>query len=104
MHVCVYMDTITFYLHHLINNSYHHFIIQTSWVYCEDISQDFAYSQSVLFKIFGENVQETGHKTKGHLCVTESDKEVGKSGKGSLLYGELLPRGANKVIQAFICI
>jgi hypothetical protein len=67
------------------------------WVYVEDISLDYAYAQSALFKIYGGVVQETGHKTKGHVVLTEMDKERAKIGHGSLLYGELLPRGANKV-------
>jgi hypothetical protein len=68
------------------------------WVYVEDISLDYAFVQSVLFKITGGSIQETGHKTKGHACLTEGDKYISKlpDAKGSLLYGELLPRGANK--------
>ena len=46
--------------------------------------------------------QETGHKTLGHICVTEDDKRTAADAKGSLLYGELLPRGVNKArCQAF---
>jgi len=66
------------------------------WVYVEDISLDYAFAQSVLFKVFGGGVQETGHKTRGHTCLTDGDKFNAKFSKGSLLYGELLPRGANK--------
>jgi hypothetical protein len=67
-------------------------------VFCEDISIDFAFAQSVLFKIYGSVVQETGHKTKGHICLTAEDKNSASvKNNGSLLYGELLPRGANKV-------
>ncbi len=68
------------------------------WVYVEDISLDYAFAQSVLFKIAGGAIQETGHKTKGHVCVTDGDKANSKrpGARGSLLYGELLPRGANK--------
>jgi hypothetical protein len=68
------------------------------WVYVEDISLDYSFAQSVLFKITGGSIQETGHKTKGHACLTDSDKYISKlpEAKGSLLYGELLPRGANK--------
>ena len=69
---------------------------EDSWVYAEDISIDYAFAQSVLFKVYGSSVQETGHKTKGHVCVTDSDRDNAKNNKGSLLYGELLPRGANK--------
>jgi hypothetical protein len=58
---------------------------------------DYAFAQSVLFKIYGNNIQETGHLTKGHTCLTETDRQIAQQVKGSLLYGELLPRGANKV-------
>jgi hypothetical protein len=67
------------------------------WIYVEDISLDYAFAQSVLFKIYGGLIQETGHKTRGHVCLTENDRDSARSGKNSLLYGELLPRGANKV-------
>jgi hypothetical protein len=33
----------------------------------------------------------------GHVCLTDNDKDNARNNKGSLLYGELLPRGANKV-------
>lgn len=66
------------------------------WIYVEDISLDYAFAQSVLFKVFGGAVQETGHKTRGHTCLTDGDKFNAKFSRGSLLYGELLPRGANK--------
>lgn len=45
-------------------------------------------------------IQETGHKTRGHTCLTPEDKDCSKSIKGSLLYGELLPRGLNKALGA----
>ena len=38
---------------------------QEKWMYCDEISQDYAFAQSVLFKVYGSTVQETGHKTKG---------------------------------------
>jgi hypothetical protein len=60
---------------------------------------DYAFAQSVLFKICGNSLQETGHLTKGHVSLTESDREISSQGKCSLLYGELLPRGANKAME-----
>jgi len=66
-------------------------------VFCEDISLDYTFAQSVLFKIYGNAIQETGHLTKGHTCLTDADRLNAQYVKGSLLYGELLPRGANKV-------
>ena len=68
-------------------------------MYVEDISLDFAFAQSVLFKVYGSVIQETGHKTRGHVCLTEDDKDWVAQNKGSFLYGELLPRGANKVTK-----
>eukprot|EP00596_Hydrurales_sp_CCMP1899_P000367 CAMPEP_0119046274 /NCGR_PEP_ID=MMETSP1177-20130426/45527_1 /TAXON_ID=2985 /ORGANISM="Ochromonas sp, Strain CCMP1899" /LENGTH=938 /DNA_ID=CAMNT_0007019197 /DNA_START=345 /DNA_END=3160 /DNA_ORIENTATION=+ len=70
--------------------------IEDKWIYCDKVSLNYAFAQSVLFKVYGSTVQETGHKTKGHVCLTDIDKDNAKINKGSLLYGELLPRGANK--------
>lgn len=70
--------------------------VEDCWVYAEDISLDYAFSQSVLFKLFSNSLQETGHLTKGHVCLTDGDKAAAQQMKISLLYGELLPRGANK--------
>ena len=70
--------------------------VEDSVVFAEDISMEYALAQSVLFKVYGSTVQETGHKTKGHTCVTDMDRDNAKNNNGSLLYGELLPRGANK--------
>lgn len=71
------------------------------WTYFENISFDYAFTQSVLFKVYGGVVQETGHKTRGHMSLTEYDRYVARSQKGSLLYGELLPRGVNKALDGF---
>lgn len=57
---------------------------------------EYSFAQSVLFKIYGNSLQETGHLTRGHVCLTESDRVHAVNVKSSLLYGELLPRGANK--------
>jgi hypothetical protein len=46
------------------------------WNYIEDISIEFAFAQSVLFKVYGGVVQETGHKTRGHLSLTEQDRSA----------------------------
>jgi len=73
---------------------------EESWSYTEDISIEYAFAQSVLFKIYGGVVQETGHKTKGHLSLTDGDREIAKNMKGSLLYGELLSRGVNKALDS----
>lgn len=72
--------------------------IESNWVYCENISIDYAFAQAVLFKLYGNTIQETGHLTKGHICLTENDRRNALAAKGSLLYGELLPRGVNKAL------
>ncbi len=41
-------------------------------------------------------LQEIGHSTIGHLCVTSYDKLIAKQLNCSLLYGELFPRGISK--------
>jgi len=56
--------------------------LQDCWVYEEDISIDFAFAQSVLFKIYGNVLQETGHLTMGHICLTRNDKATAVDKKG----------------------
>ena len=48
--------------------------MKENWVFAEDITSDYAYAQSMLFKIYGHLVQETGHKTRGHICLTSDDR------------------------------
>jgi len=69
------------------------------WTFAEDLSLAFAKAQSTLHECYGGRVQETGHKTLGHTCVTEEDKRSACENHGSLLYGELLPRGVNKALD-----
>lgn len=74
------------------------------WTFEEDISLEYARAQAVIHWAYGGRIQETGHKTQGHLCVTEEDKALAKDAKSSLLYGELLPRGINKaMVQERLC-
>lgn len=55
-----------------------------------------------MFKIYGGVIQETGHRTRGHLCLTEQDRYIAKKGQqGNLLYGEVLPRGLNKAFDKY---
>lgn len=44
------------------------------WTYAEDISVDYARAQAYMHRAYGSKIQETGHKTQGHLCVTDNDK------------------------------
>eukprot|EP00903_Cladosiphon_okamuranus_P012104 g11358.t1 len=68
------------------------------WHFQEDVTPEFCVSLSLLHRAYGCRVQETGHKTVGHTCVTDRDKVAAREVKGSLLYGELLPRGVNKAM------
>jgi len=79
-------------------DNYSHLQENEEWTYVEDLSLDFAFTQSILFKVYDGTIQETGHKTRGHVCLTENDRENAKNHGGSLLYGELLPRGVNKAL------
>jgi len=69
------------------------------WTYAEDLSLFYAKAQSTMHACYGGRIQETGHKTLGHTCVTEDDKRAANESHGSLLYGELLPRGVNKALD-----
>ncbi|KAJ8605221.1 hypothetical protein CTAYLR_000465, partial [Chrysophaeum taylorii] len=69
------------------------------WTFSEDLSLAYAKAQSTMHECYGRRVQETGHKTLGHTCVTEEDKRAACEIHGSLLYGELLPRGVNKALD-----
>jgi len=51
--------------------------IEPSWTFVEDITEDYARAQSIMHWAYGGKIQETGHKTQGHLCVTEQDKVIG---------------------------
>lgn len=70
------------------------------WAYCEEVSLEYASAQSTLHKVYGNKIQETGHRTEGHVCVRDEDRDVAKATKGSLLYGELLPRGVNRALDS----
>lgn len=68
------------------------------WTYVEEISLGYARAQAIMHRAYGNRIQETGHKTRGHLCVTETDRVLAQDAQSSLLYGELLPRGINKAL------
>ena len=69
------------------------------WTFAEDLSLAFARAQSVLHDCYGGRTQETGHKTLGHVCVTDDDRRRATEDRGSLLYGELLPRACTKAAR-----
>lgn len=70
------------------------------WTFAEDLSLAFARAQSVLHDCYGGRTQEIGHKTLGHVCVTNDDRRRATEDRGSLLYGELLPRGVHKALDS----
>ena len=72
--------------------------VSDDYVYVEPLTIEYAYAQSILSHIYG--LIETGHKTKGHTCITERELSSARVLKESFLYGELLPRGANKALSS----
>jgi hypothetical protein len=69
------------------------------WLYIDNVSLDYAFTQSVLFKVYGSTIQETGYRTRGHTSLTEADRKQAAANKGSFLYGEFLPRGVDKALR-----
>lgn len=53
-----------------------------AWTYVEEITGDYARAQSMMHWAYGGKIQETGHKTQGHLCVTEQDKVIERKARG----------------------
>ena len=70
------------------------------WCYCEEVTLGYAKAQSMIHRIYGNKIQETGHRTAGHINVLPEDKELARAIKASLLYGELLPRGVNRALDS----
>ncbi len=59
----------------LLTSSFHSLCrVKDKWIYLDHISLDYAFAQSVLFKIYGGSVQETGYRTKGHQSLSDVDK------------------------------
>lgn len=56
--------------------------------------------ESVLFEAYGRDPLQLGHKTDGHVCLTEEDREAAASSRSSLLYGEVLPAGVSRILDA----
>uniref|UniRef100_A0A7S1U7X2 DOT1 domain-containing protein n=1 Tax=Phaeomonas parva TaxID=124430 RepID=A0A7S1U7X2_9STRA len=69
---------------------------EEDWDYVEEVSEAHCFAQALLFIIYGSKIQETGHRTEGHVCVTSEDKAMAKRLGARLLYGEMLPRGVNR--------
>lgn len=66
----------------------------------EPLSQEYLLAQSIVHACFGNSTQQVGYRTDGHLCVTEQDRIIAHDTGSSLLYGEVLPRGCNKLLDA----
>jgi len=68
--------------------------------YEEPLSKEYLLAQSVVHACFGNATQQVGYRTDGHLCVTEQDRIIAHDTGSSLLYGEVLPRGCNKILDS----
>lgn len=58
---------------------------EQKWHFQEDITPEFCVSLSLLHRAYGCRVQETGHKTVGHTCVTDRDKVAAREVKVRIL-------------------
>jgi len=65
----------------------------------EPVSQEYLLAQSIVHACFGNATQQVGYRTDGHLCVTEQDRIIAHDTGSSLLYGEVLPRGCNRILD-----
>ena len=66
----------------------------------EPLSKNYVLAQSIVHMCFGNSTQQVGYRTDGHLCITERDRMIAHDTGASLLYGEVLPRGCNKALDA----
>lgn len=56
--------------------------------------------EAVLQEAYGKHTQQLGHKTDGHQCVTQRDREEASTSAASLLYGEVLPAGVAHMLDS----
>ena len=49
------------------------------WVFSEEMTTDYVRAQSIVHRVYGNKIQETGHRTAGHLCLTEDDRDLARS-------------------------
>jgi hypothetical protein len=68
-------------------------------IYDEPLSDAYLVAQSLVHLAYGNSAQQVGYRTDGHLCVTDNDRELAEHTASSLLYGEVLPRGVNKILD-----
>eukprot|EP00944_MAST-04C_sp_MAST-4C-sp1_P002632 g2632.t1 len=69
-------------------------------IYDEPLSDDYLIAQSLVHSAFGNSAQQVGYRTDGHMCITEQDKMMATESGSSLLYGEVLARGVNKMLDS----
>lgn len=69
-------------------------------IYDEPLSDEYLIAQSLVHSAFGNSAQQVGYRTDGHLCITEQDRILANDSGSSLLYGEVLPRGVNKMLDS----
>ena len=63
------------------------------------LTDEYLIAQSLLYLTFGNSAQQVGYRTDGHVCVTDADRLLADESGSSLLYGEVLPRGVNKMLD-----
>ena len=66
----------------------------------ESLSKNYVLAQSIVHMCFGNSTQQVGYRTDGHLCITDHDRVEAHNTGASLLYGEVLPRGCNKILDS----
>ena len=74
--------------------------VESKHYYDEPLSKNYVLAQSIVHMCFGNSTQQVGYRTDGHLCITDQDRMVAHDTGASLLYGEVLPRGCNKILDA----
>ena len=74
--------------------------VESKHYYEKPLSKNYVLAQSIVHMCFGNATQQVGYRTDGHLCITEQDRMIAHDTGSSLLYGEVLPRGCNKILDA----
>ncbi|MFN3504015.1 MAG: hypothetical protein ACK4ZJ_17330, partial [Allorhizobium sp.] len=53
----------------------------------------------LMKEAYGKLTKQLGHRTDGHQCITIRDREEALAAHSSLLYGEVLPAGVDKLLD-----
>jgi hypothetical protein len=54
----------------------------------------------IIRYLYGLPIEERGHKTIGHICLTSEDNRIAANTRSDLLYGEVLPEGVVRMLDA----